>query len=106
MLKTYTEKEFRSLPMQERKNFTGCIKWEDGSIEYFKNNLLHREDGPAWITSYNLKSWFFRGRYHNLNGPARILPDGKEEYWIHGKESTKEAIEFLRDLHRLKGIKT
>jgi hypothetical protein len=103
-MKTITEIEYWFLSMKERENFTGIVKWHDNSISYIKNNLCHREDGPAYIGCYGTKAWYFEGLLHNLNGPARIFPDGREEYWVYGNPTTKEAIEFLRDMIKLKAI--
>lgn len=30
-------------------------------LQYYKNNLMHREDGPARINSNGMKDWFFYG---------------------------------------------
>ncbi len=50
---------------------------------WYKNNLLHCEDGPAYIDG-DIKSWYKNGKLHNLNGPAYIDID-HEEWWINGK---------------------
>lgn len=43
------------------------------SIYYYKDGLLHKEDGPAMIINMNdreYKWWYQNGEFHNLNGPA------------------------------------
>jgi hypothetical protein len=104
-MKTITTEEFYKLSTEEQDSFTGIIYWGYGTIEYYKNGLLHREDGPAVITNKDYKEWWNEGLLHNLNGPARIYPDGREGYFIHGEPTTKEALEFLRDIMKYKGIK-
>ena len=104
-MKTITITEFDKLPEEEQRNFTGIVKWRDGTITYLENGKWHREDGPASIWSNGYQSWHFEGLLHNLNGPAIIFPNGKEEYWIHDKKTSKEAADFLRDLLKLKGNK-
>jgi hypothetical protein len=57
------------------KNFTGIIEFSDGtqydhsiSICYFKDSILHREDGPAiiWI---NDVCWALNGKkFYSENG--------------------------------------
>ena len=105
---TYNE-FFFDLSHEERKNFTGIVKWKEGDIVYFKNNKWHREDGPAWITSNNFKSWWFEGKLHNLNGPARIWPDGTKQYWINGIRlkncNSDEALQLYADLLKLMKMK-
>ncbi len=69
------------------------------------NNLLHRENGPAFIddnkkrhawcingklTAYvgsnGYKSWFDNGKRHRDDGPAVIHPNGTEYYYQNGKQ--------------------
>jgi hypothetical protein len=105
-MKTITENEWHTLSFKERDSYTGIIKWDNGDVCYYKNGFLHREDGPAVTNTQGYKSWYFEGRLHNLNGPARIWQDGVEEYWIDNKPTTKEAVDFLRDLYKIKKIRT
>jgi hypothetical protein len=105
ILKTTTGLEFWDLSYEERKNFTGIVKTDSGSISYFKNGFLHREDGPARIFPEGYQGWHLEGKFHNLNGPARIYPNGSEEYWVYGKKTTKEAVNLLKDMLKLRKIK-
>jgi len=41
------------------ENYTGIVEWSDGDKEWFKNGKLHREDGPARITSH--EDFFLNG---------------------------------------------
>jgi hypothetical protein len=104
-METITNEEFYELTNQERSNFTGIVKWSEGAITYLKSGKYHREDGPAYIGFNGYKEWYFEGKLHNLNGPAIIWPDGKEKYFLYDKETTKDALYFLRDLLKLKGNK-
>ena len=88
---------------------------EDGNVRYYKNGLLHREDGPAieYVSGY--KSWFFdgklhredgpavtyisgssfwyiNGQFHRVDGPAVELINGYKEYWINDEELTKDQF--------------
>ena len=56
-----------------------------GTIRYFKDGLLHREDGPAVEWPNGDKEWFFEGKRHNENGPAVIAFNGDKFWFIHGK---------------------
>jgi hypothetical protein len=125
-MKSLCSKEYHNLSSQERRNFIGTVKWGIGSIAYHKNGFYHREEsvectcssdegclyptehgtccGPAYIGFNDYKEWRFEGRLHNLNGPARIYSDGREEYFIHGEPTTKEAVELYVDLMKLKEI--
>ena len=91
--------------------------YKNGSKEYFKDGLLHNENGPAidyingdkaWFINgvkhrtdgpavdyYNgYKVWYNNGIIHRSDGPAWIWSDGKEEYFINGREYKKK--EYLR----------
>jgi len=71
---------FRILTPEDRKDFTGSIRYSNKKIKYFLNGLYHRIDGPALI-------------------------DGDfVEYWINGEETTKEAQELYHSLMKLKGL--
>jgi hypothetical protein len=58
-------KKINSLP----RNFTGIAEHSDGSLDlydivaiYWKNGLIHREDGPAVIyMEYWLRGWWLNG---------------------------------------------
>lgn len=44
------------------KNYTGIVKWEDGLTAWYKEGLLHRTDGPAYIR-FDDPSWYLDGDY-------------------------------------------
>jgi hypothetical protein len=81
-MKIITYKEYSLLSFEEQSNFTGTIKWYDGTIACYKHSLKHCIDGPSVI-----------------------YPDGTKKYYITGIQTTKEAIDLLRDLCKIKGIK-
>ena len=64
----------------------GCVLGEHGSICWYKNGLLHREDGPAisWEDNH-YAAWYQHGVFHRENAPAVIDEDGHEEWWVKGK---------------------
>jgi hypothetical protein len=51
-----------------------------GYQEWYKNGLLHREDGPALISRYT-KRWYINGRLHREDGPAVYHPHEEYEEW-------------------------
>lgn len=64
---------------------TRVIKHPNG-VSWFKNGLLHRDNGPAVITKSGTKEWYKRGKLHRTDGPA--VEDDKlknYEYWYEGK---------------------
>ena len=81
---------------------------EYGRVSYYKNGLLHREDGPArefpsgdklWFINNKphridgpahdradgVKIWYFNGAVHREDGPAYEHPSGRKEWIVHGK---------------------
>jgi antitoxin component YwqK of YwqJK toxin-antitoxin module len=59
---------------------------EGGNKEWYLNNKLHREDGPA-IEHYNGDTeWYLDGKLHRDDGPACEHFNGHHKYWyINGK---------------------
>jgi len=70
-----------------------------GDIEFFKNNALHREDGPACEYADGEKRWYINDKLHREDGPAVAYADGTKEWWLWGAPMPKN-----RYLIRLKGI--
>lgn len=48
----------------------GLIVDKYGNKFYYKNDLFHREDGPALDYVNGTKKWFQNGKKHRLDGPA------------------------------------
>lgn len=42
-----------------------------GSIRYYKDDKLHRADGPAVELARGYKGWMVNGEFHREDGPAR-----------------------------------
>ena len=63
----------------------------DGNREWYKKGKLHRGgDLPAIEKVSGSKYWYINGKKHRENGPATILANGVEEFWIDGKKNKKE----------------
>lgn len=61
----------------------------DGTIEWYKDDLLHREDGPAYQNyEMRIKAWFLNGVQHN-----------QEEFneWLAKKELNDKLINNLEE---------
>jgi hypothetical protein len=67
-----------------RDNGPALIRWS-GSVSYYKHGLLHREDGPAYISKVGKEiRYCINGEFHRTDGPARIWEHG-QEYWVNGE---------------------
>ena len=91
----------------------GIIEVDGQSICWFRNDQLHREDGPAVLKISGTREWYLNGKkhrddgpavehvngtrswwlndlLHRLDGPAYEGADGRREWWINGVEYTEE----------------
>ena len=79
----------------------GCIEHLDGSKCWYKNNKLHREDGPAiWQTNGD-KYWYQHDLRHRVDGPAVEFITGYKAWWFRGKYiecSSQEEFERILNL--------
>jgi len=73
--KKYSKEEFDVI----RNKYTSHIKLTDGTQKWYKNGVLHREDGPAIIEPNGHQVWYFNGRkysrekyYHKLHKLGKI----------------------------------
>jgi antitoxin component YwqK of YwqJK toxin-antitoxin module len=57
-----------------------CIEYEGGDKYWYKNGLLHRENGPAVISQY-CQIWYLNGRRHREDGPAYIDSHKERKEW-------------------------
>ncbi len=58
----------------------------DGTRYWYKNGLLHREDGPAIERQDGSKEWWLHGELHRESGPAIERADGTVEWWRDGEQ--------------------
>lgn len=79
--------------------------YEDGQLkkeEWYKNGVLHRENGPAvvnyWLGKKKyLEEWYKGGQLHREDGPALVEynEEGQkitEEYYLNGEKVEKEDL--------------
>ena len=76
-----------------------------GNIYYCKKDtgIIHNPYGPAYIcedVENGYVEYLIEDEIHRLDGPARIYADGKEFYYINGKQLSKG--EFEKHPERLK----
>jgi len=93
-MKTIRVKLWTEIPL----GFTGLAIWDNGTKRWFKNDFLHREDGPAveWVDG--TKFWYQNDFLHRLDGPAIIKDNGEKKYSILNQELTKEEFDIFRYL--------
>lgn len=56
-----------------------------GALLWYRDCLLDRKDGPAYIGPDGLQSWYRKGELHREGGPAIEFPDGTRMWYRNGK---------------------
>ena len=78
----------------------GLIIDKQGVKRWYKNDLLHREDGPATIWITGTKLWCQNDHLHRLDGPAIEYSSGDKFWYYQGKRincnSQQEFEIFLK----------
>jgi hypothetical protein len=54
---------------------------KNGRHEWYRNGVLHRDDGPAILLRDGTKRWYQNGRLHRANGPAIEYPTGRKDWY-------------------------
>lgn len=62
----------------------GPARMSRGGLEWYRDDLPHREDGPARINASGERAWLIEGVYHREDGPAHIDSEGGEYWYRHG----------------------
>ena len=67
-----------------------------GNKFWYKNDKLHREDGPAIEKINGDREWFIDGKWHREDGPAVIESDGMKKWFRNGELHREDgpSIEF------------
>jgi len=65
---------------------------ENGNKEWYLDDKLHREDGPAIEIVNGDKYWFLNGKFHREDGPAIEYASGNKFWYLNGKELTEEKF--------------
>lgn len=73
-------------------------EWPNGDKLWFLNDKLHRVDGPAHDTN-NLKIWYLNGVLHRDDGPAFEHERGRKEWIVHGKHHREDGPAVEDSIH-------
>lgn len=52
-----------------------------GNEYWYKDDLLHREGGPAMICDSGTEYWYMHGKLHRLDGPAVEYYYGQKSWY-------------------------
>lgn len=72
----------------------------DESKCWYKNDILHREDGPAVEYLNGDKYWYIDGKLHREDGPAVEWYNGDKEWYINGvhAKACSNCEEYIAEL--------
>ena len=79
-----------------------AVECPNGTKQWWSNGMCHRENGPAIEWANGRKSWWVNDKLHRLDGPAIENPSGRKEWWLNGNEYTEE--EFLEATQPVKEL--
>ena len=75
----------------------GPVVQADGATIWYKNGIVHRDDGPAVELPNGTREWYSEGVRHRDDGPAALIsPDGDRRWFEHGKELTESEFNDMR----------
>lgn len=66
----------------------------EGNIFWYKDGLLHREDGPAIEYKGGSKGWWIEGRLHREDGPAIEYQNGAKQWFLNDIEYTEVDFKY------------
>jgi hypothetical protein len=70
-----------------------AVEWTNGDKYWFLNGKRHREDGPAVEWGNGGKSWYLNDKLHREDGPAVEYYDGTKFWYLNGKFLLKEEFD-------------
>jgi len=81
-----------------------AVEYPGGNKEWWQNDILHRDDGPAVEYADGFKWWYLNGKLHRedinpetgLTMPAVEYTNGTKEWYLNGNLHRKDgpAVEF------------
>ena len=66
-----------------------------GTKRWFKDDVLHRDDGPAVIYTNGDQCWYKEGKLHRDDGPAVICTSGTHYWYKYDKPYEPSAHELM-----------
>ena len=76
----------------------------NGNKYWYKEGLLHRENGPAVEYNNGTKIWMINNKIHRLDGPAIIRNDGSKSWFINNVGVPCSSQEEFERLIKLKAF--
>jgi len=80
----------------------GLIIDKYGDKRWYKDDLLHREDGPAVECTIGNKYWFIEDKLHRVDGPAIERIHGDKWWYYQGRYIDCQNQQEFEQLIKLK----
>lgn len=85
-----------------------CVEWNgtDKIIRWYKEGVLHRENGPAIEAGVGFEAWYVNGKLHREDGPAVKQSSGGKgewEWYLYGVRYSEEEFYSYIEKKKLKG---
>ncbi len=74
-----------------------AVIYPDGTQYWCKVDKIHREDGPAIIYPDGSQTWFVDSKRHREDGPAYIGKNGTQYWWLNGNNITDDIKNWAKD---------
>ena len=75
-----------------REDGRPAVECADGSKYWYLNDKLHREDGHAIECADGTKHWYINGKSHREDGPAAEYADGSKYWYLNGESLTEDKF--------------
>ncbi len=72
-----------------------AIEYTNGDKHWYLNDKRHREDGPAIQCMDGFQAWYYKGLLHRAIGPAIIFSNGFKQYWLNGNQMANSKHESI-----------
>ena len=81
-----------------------AIEFSNGGKLWYLNDKRHREGGPAIEYASGEKRWYLNDQLHRLDGPAIEYASGDKRWYLNDKHYTEE--EFIKATNPIKELTT
>ena len=79
-----------------------AVERPNGTKEWWQYNQLHREDGPAIEWKNGTKYWYLNGNLHREDGPAVEKAEGTRFWYVFGRRVTELEFQQWKSKKELK----
>ena len=86
-----TRRYYNSAGQMHRDNGPAVLTTFETKI-WMQNGLKHRTDGPAVVWFDGSKQWYQNGHRHRTDGPAVEYADGSKSWYINGEYLSETAF--------------